>query len=198
MSSGRDTGHGPASAATCAPAVDEILAAVHAVRRPLVLIDGPSGSGKSTLADVVARGWRGRSPRIVRLDDVYPGWHGLDRASRAVARTLVRPWLRGVPGGYRRWDWAESTLGASVSVVPGAALIVEGCGAFAVAAPGFPAIRIWVSAADDARRPRALTRDAGAFDPFWEVWDRQWRAYVRRCNPYRHATITVETGRDPR
>jgi hypothetical protein len=169
---------------------------VRGIRRPLVLIDGPSGAGKSTFADAVVAGWPGRVPTLVRLDDVYPGWNGLDRGARALARTLVSPWRRRSPSGYRRWDWAVGAPGAATDVHAGAGLVVEGCGAFAVAEPGTPAIRIWVDAADDVRRARALERDDGAYDAYWEVWDRQWRSYVRRYEPGRRASMRVATRAD--
>ncbi|MGI9824092.1 ATP-binding protein [Agromyces sp. Marseille-Q5079] len=170
-----------------------VLAAMRGIRRPLVLVDGPSGSGKSTFADVLTRAWPGRAPALVRLDDVYPGWNGLDAARHDLSRTLVAPWRRGAPARYGRWDWVADARGATGSVAPATGLLVEGCGAFGVADTGHSAVRIWIEAREDVRRPRALTRDAGAFDPFWELWDGQWRAYLRRCDPKRHATIRVRS-----
>ncbi|MCP2372175.1 hypothetical protein BJ978_002851 [Agromyces terreus] len=165
------------------PAIAAVRAAVRGRHRPLVLIDGPSGSGKSTLADALLARWPGAPPSLVRLDDVYPGWHGLDRASRMLADSLVAPWRRGVAARSPRWDWAESAAASPQSVRPGSALLIEGCGAFAVADEATPATRIWVEAADGIRRRRALERDGGAYDAYWEIWDLQWRAYVRRCGP---------------
>ncbi|GAA1832255.1 ATP-binding protein [Agromyces salentinus] len=175
-----------------------LVGAIRRTPRPLVLIDGPSGSGKSTLADALVTAWAGKPPELVRLDDAYPGWTGLEQAPRNLARTLVQPWLRRMPGGYRRWDWGADAPGPAVSVVPGPALLVEGCGAFAVVEPAVPAVRIWVEAADDLRRRRALARDGGAYDPFWEIWDRQWRSHVRRSDPRAAATISVDGGSAPR
>ena len=61
-------------------------------RTPIILIDGPSGAGKSSLADRLLAVWpaAGR-PRLVRMDDLYPGWDGLDAGSEAVGRDLLEP-----------------------------------------------------------------------------------------------------------
>src|SRR4029453_4511046 len=88
-----------------ASALREMFAAVRGIRAPVVLIDGPSGAGKSTLADALRSGWPGARPVLVRLDDVYPGWSGMERAGDMLARTLVPRHRRGTIGSWRRWDW---------------------------------------------------------------------------------------------
>ena len=209
MSSGRDTRADAASAAgstrardrdgePTASAVRAALAATRGIRAPLVLLDGPSGAGKSTLADALRANWPGAAPVLVRLDDVYPGWHGLERAGDALARTLVRRRRRGDIGGWRRWDWARDRPGALERVHPGRALIIEGCGAFAAGADAPDAVRIWIDAPDAVRRRRALDRDDGAYDPFWDLWERQWRRYVHRTAPERHAGVRLRAAPDGR
>jgi hypothetical protein len=174
-----------------AASVHAVLEAARGIRRPLVLIDGPSGAGKSTLADAVRTSWPGIPPALVRLDDVYPGWSGLERAGADLARTLVPPVRRGSVGRWRRWDWVKSRPGELESLRPGAPLIVEGCGAFAAGRAASGAVRVWVDAADEVRRRRALGRDGGAYDPFWDLWERQWRRYVHRTSPERSAHLHV-------
>ncbi|MGW9168763.1 ATP-binding protein [Agromyces sp. NPDC055658] len=160
---------------------------------PLIAIDGPSGAGKSTLADAIARSWRaGASPRLVRLDAIYPGWRGLATASGSLERTLLAPLARGVPGGWRGWDWARNRPAASVTVLPGRPLIVEGCGAFEATAGRTGVVRVWVRAAQATRKRRALERDAGGFDPFWDLWETEWRRYVYRTDPLGSADLVVE------
>ncbi len=51
--------------------------------RPVVLIDGRSGAGKTTLARDLAPML---GAQLVSLDDIYPGWAGLEAGSAAVAR----------------------------------------------------------------------------------------------------------------
>lgn len=174
-----------------AASVHAVLEAARGIHRPLVLIDGPSGAGKSTLADAVRASWPGIPPALVRLDDVYPGWSGLERAGADLARTLVPPVRRGTIGRWRRWDWANSRPGDLEWLRPGAPLVVEGCGAFEAGRGAPDAVKVWVDAADDVRKCRALGRDGGAYDPFWDLWDRQWRRYVHRTSPERSAHLHV-------
>ncbi len=171
--------------------VAAVLERLRGTRGPLLLIDGPSGAGKSTLADAVRTAWPGRAPRLVRLDDVYPGWSGLEQAGVVLARSLVPPVRRGGVGGWRRWDWARARPGSLERLRPGGPLIVEGCGAFVVGDGEPDALRVWVDAPDALRKRRALDRDDGAYDPFWELWERQWRRYVRRRSPERRADLRV-------
>ncbi|WP_092965245.1 hypothetical protein [Agromyces sp. CF514] len=172
-------------------ALARVRAAVRGIRRPLVLIDGPSGAGKSTFADLLLADWAGRAPDLVRLDEVYPGWEGLDPAVRHVERELVRPWLRGATGRRRGWDWVLARPTAFTTLAPGNALVIEGCGAFGTTAGSCTAVRVWIDAPYVERRDRALTRDAGAFDPYWDLWERQWRRYERRLDAGSHAAIRL-------
>lgn len=182
-----------------ASAVAAVLAAARGIRAPIVLIDGPSGAGKSTLADALLARWRGPRPVLVRLDDVYPGWTGLERAGTALARTLVPPTRRGAVGSWRRWDWARERPGRLEHVRPGdRGLVVEGCGAFTAGAAAAEAVRVWVDAPDETRKRRALQRDGGAYDPYWALWERQWRRHVRRTSPARLATVRLHAAPDGR
>lgn len=156
----------------------ELPAGAGSSGRRLVVIDGPSGAGKSTLADALVAIWP-TGVDLVRLDDVYPGWHGLSSGADLLAGELVEPWRRRRPARVPRWDWTRDAPGVVDLVRPGRDLVIEGCGAFA-AARRAPALRVWVRAGDAARKRAALERDRGAFDPYWELWDGQWRRYVAR------------------
>ena len=181
-----------------ASAVRAVLAATRGIRDPLVLIDGPSGAGKSTLADAVLAAWPGDRAVLVRLDDVYPGWSGLERASEQLARTLVPRRRRGEVGSWRRWDWDGDRPGVRERVRPGRPLIIEGCGAFGAGGASPDAVLVWIDAPDALRKRRALDRDDGAYDPFWNVWERQWRRYVHRLAPERSAVLRLRAAPDGR
>ncbi|MGO3885709.1 MAG: ATP-binding protein [Mycetocola sp.] len=157
--------------------------------QPTILIDGPSGAGKSSLAAAMHAVLPGSE--LVALDSIYPGWSGLAAAVDDVQRELLLPRRRGRAGGWRRWDW-EADAAAEWNVVRSdIPLILEGCGALAtsleLSRPG--TMRIWLDADDDVRRDRALTRDNGAFDAHWDMWDRQWTALCRLHRPELSATV---------
>ncbi|NNC10900.1 AAA family ATPase [Planctomonas sp. JC2975] len=164
-----------------------------AAAAPVVLIDGPSGSGKSTFADAVLAAWPDHSAELVRMDDVYPGWAGLDAASHSLVTELLEPLRSRGTGRWQRWDWAEAAPAEWHVVVAGHPLIVEGCGCLTRASAPLADVRVWLSADDAVRKERALTRDAGGFDAHWDVWQQQWARLVDRERSDRLADLAVET-----
>lgn len=166
------------TAGSAVSGVPHRLGGAAAGARRLVVIDGPSGAGKSTLADRIVGAWP-RPVTLVRLDEVYPGWRGLDRGAELIATRLIIPWNAGRAGRVPGWDWEVGRSGAVRWVPPKRDLVVEGCGAFA-AARGASALRVWVDAPAAARKRAALARDHGAFDAFWDLWDEQWRWHAAR------------------
>ncbi len=172
-----------------------MLAAVAALDAPapVVLIDGPSGAGKSTLADALVAHWPGdRMPQLVRLDDLYPGWSGLEAGSRQVVDELLRPLREHGTGRWRRWDWAAGRPAEWHEVTAAAPLVVEGCGALSRAAAACAELRVWLTADDEVRKARALARDRGAFDAHWEMWDRQFDEFVRAQHPIALADLVID------
>lgn len=162
-------------------------------RAALILIDGPSGAGKSRLADAVIAQWpAARRPRLVRMDDLYPGWHGLDAASSTVGRTLLHPLRAGRAGGWRRWDW-DRNRSAEWHVVRGdAPVIVEGCGALAGANARIADLSVWLEADDALRKQRALARDGALFECHWDDWQRDFVRYTARERPRSHADLILD------
>jgi uridine kinase len=164
----------------------------------VVLVDGPSGSGKSTLADALVRAGdaaAGLPPgaQLLRLDDVYPGWDGLEAASRHLERHVL-PDMR--PGGrprWQRWDWAADAPAEWHGLDPARPLVVEGCGSLTRVAARLATHGVWVEADDAVRRARAIARDGEAFAVEWDRWDAQWRAHVAREDPRGLADVVVRT-----
>jgi len=158
----------------------------------VVLIDGPSGAGKSTFATELHAGWRGPArPVLVRMDDIYPGWNGLDEASRHLHDDLLEPRSRGEAAGWRRHDWVRNAPAEWHPVDRRRPLIVEGCGTLSASNARLATLRIWLDADDARRKERALERDGGAFDAHWEMWDRQFQAFVERERPRDLADIVL-------
>ena len=173
------------------PGLAAVLDAARGSRRAVVLIDGPSGAGKSTLADRLFEAWPGAAARLVRLDHVYPGWHGLDRGALGLRRDLLDPLTRDAPGRWRRWDWAADTVASIERMPPGRPIIVEGCGAFTAGANVDGALRVWITAPNGLRRRRALARDEGRFDDHWDLWETEWRRHLARTRADRWADLRV-------
>ena len=150
----------PASRAARAPAAP-----------PVIAVDGPQRGRQVGVRATLWRAALGDAP-VVRLDDVYPGWDGLEdgvhaagqrrAASRvaAGATATAAPATTGSPGAT-----------APAYVVPAAPLVVlEGCGAGAGACAPLPVVRwSWVDASDDGPLgpgdARATARGTGRTGP---------------------------------
>jgi hypothetical protein len=160
---------------------------------PVVLIDGPSGAGKSSLADVLVADWPGdATPRLVRMDDLYPGWGGLDAGSVAVGRDLLRPLRASGAGRWRQWDWTADAPAGWHAVDGRAPLIVEGCGTLAIANVALADLALWLDADDALRKERALARDGLSFATHWDQWQHDFERYVERERPRDNASLVLD------
>jgi uridine kinase len=149
----------------------------------IILIDGRSGSGKTELAKLLAETYP--EFELVRLDDLYPGWDGLEAGSAAVPEIIrERRW--------RAWDWSRDAPGEWHALAADRPLIIEGVGAISRASRPLADIAIWVELDDDTRKIRALERDGDAYAPHWERWAAQERAYLAREDPRSLASVIVE------
>ena len=160
---------------------------------PLLLIDGPSGSGKSTLADELHASLSDTGAILIRMDEIYPGWSGLEEATTILARDVLAPWRHGEPAGHALWDWAADATAGWRDIPPGHPLIVEGCGAASGWTDDPATVLVWVEASDETRKRRALCRDGGTFDAHWEMWDAQWRHYLARADYRARADADIRT-----
>lgn len=159
----------------------------------VVLIDGPSGAGKSTLADAVRRDWpTTRAPSLVRLDDIYPGWQGLQAAITHLRTQVLVPRSLGLPAAWQRFDWATEQPAEWTSVDRDRPLIVEGCGSLFAGAEALSDVRVWLDADDALRKHRALTRDGELFRAHWDQWQSDWAEYCLREVPQSRATIRLK------
>lgn len=144
----------------------------------ILLIDGRSGSGKSELATGLAD-----VAQVVRLDDIYPGWDGLERASDLVPRIIAGR-------RYRRWDWATAAYAEWIELDPGP-VVIEGCGALTRASRALADYALWVEHPAADRKRRALAREPD-FEPHWLSWAAQEDEHIARENPQLLANETVD------
>jgi energy-coupling factor transporter ATP-binding protein EcfA2 len=149
----------------------------------IVLIDGRSGSGKTELAKMFAR----QQPefQVVHLDDLYPGWDGLEAGSAQVPRLLVE-------GSWRAWDWKRNRAGGQHWIDLSRPLLVEGTGALSRASVALADLAIWVQLDDTQRKHRALSRDGETYAPHWDRWAAQEQRFITRENPRDSAHLVVD------
>jgi uridine kinase len=150
--------------------------------RPVVLIDGRSGSGKSELANELAAVL---GAQLVRLDDVYPGWNGLEVASASVGTDIL------LGNRWRRWDWATGTRAEWHDLDPRRALIVEGSGALSHANREHATLGVWIELDEPTRKARALARDGAMYASHWDEWAAQEQRFFDRERPDLLADVVV-------
>jgi predicted kinase len=160
----------------------EVLAVIASARRPIVLIDGRSGSGKTTLGEWLA-------PRLgaelVRLDDLYPGWDGLQAASDQVHDEVI------TRSRWQVWDWARGQPGEWRGLAASVPLVIEGAGALSRANRALATFGIWVELDAVARKQRAMARDGETYAPHWDGWAAQEDAFAARERPRELADFTL-------
>ncbi|WP_083587070.1 hypothetical protein [Agrococcus sp. Marseille-P2731] len=139
----------------------------------ITIVDGRSGSGKTQLA---ARLAAETGARVIHMDDLYAGWHGLATGSRLLERGILTPLSVGERATWRQWDWAAGDWGATQSAMPGEQLIVEGCGSLTIESRRHADRAIWLEAPEAVRRSRALDRDGD--DSWWQLWREQEDAHI--------------------
>jgi hypothetical protein len=152
-----------------------------------LLLDGRSGSGKTELSALLAERWP--EAQVVHLDDLYPGWDGLEAASRHIGE-----WVLGETPRWRRWDWAGGAPAEWHTLDPLRPIVVEGSGALSRENRARADFGVWVELDDARRKARALARDGGAYEPHWNRWAAQEDAFLLREDPRALADLTVDGG----
>lgn len=159
----------------------------------MLLIDGRSGSGKTTIGRAVAARWAlGQTAQLVRLDDIYPGWDGLEAASRHLVEHVLWPRSAGRPASWQRWNWERRAPATWHPVDPARPLVVEGCGSLSAEALSLAALGVWIELDAAERRRRALARDGDLFAPHWERWALQEREFAEWEDPRSLADLEID------
>ncbi|WP_426227823.1 chorismate-binding protein [Pseudarthrobacter sp. DSP2-3-2b1] len=146
----------------------------------IIAIDGRSGAGKTTLAIELAALLRNHHKvALFHLEDIYPGWNGLTAGIERYVSTVLTPLSRGDHARWISWDWANHYDGDARVTAPAEIVIVEGVGAAAREARPLLSAVIWADSPASVRRVRALQRDGGTYEPFWDQWaaqEEEWLA----------------------
>jgi uridine kinase len=165
-------------------------------KAPVILIDGKTGSGKTEFAkDLQNELFRTleQAPRLISMDDLYPGWGGLNEGALYLLRQILIPLSKNQTAYWNRYDWSagsrEQTL---TSFEGGTPLIIEGCGAISGASNELADYSIWLSAPKDVRRERFSSRDGGAFDEYFEKWSEQEDEFYKTHKSSQLANLLIE------
>lgn len=161
--------------------------ALHSGPCPFLLaVDGRSGAGKSRLAERLLQRARkdlgADDVELFHLEDLYPGWEGLEEGVEAFAGMLEQL-LRNQDASWRPWDWTRRQPSDETRLLRANArmIIVEGVGS---TVPGHtdvvPHFGVWLHLEANIRKHRALARDGDLYRPYWDLWAAQEDALFAR------------------
>jgi uridine kinase len=154
----------------------------------VLAIDGRSGSGKSTLGD---RASALLEAPLVRLEDLYGGWDGLERGIDLLVSAVLEPLAAGRTAYVPHYDWIGDSWDEPAPLPPPELLVVEGVGAGARRAAKYESLVAWVEAPNVVRYQRAMKRDADLYAPHWEYWARQEEKMLAREGTPGRADVVV-------
>jgi hypothetical protein len=155
----------------------------------VVAVDGPSGAGKATLAAALADRL---GAQVVLVDDLMPGWAGLDVALVTLRRDVLEPISRGESGEYLRYDWVLEQFGERIAVPAAPFLVVDGCGSGGRDLAPYLSVLVWGDADQDPRYERSMARDGDVFRPHWDRWERETQARFTREGTAGRADVLVD------
>jgi hypothetical protein len=159
----------------------------------VVAIDGPSGAGKTEYAATLAEHLPGA--RILHMDDLYPGWKGLDQAVGDLYDNVLHPLARGERAAYRPWDWDHDRYAGRVALPPADLLLVEGVGSGALPGAELESVLIWLEADRAVRFRRGIERDGGSYLPHWQGWAVLEEALFEADETRERADVILDTTR---
>ncbi len=161
---------------------------------PIVLIDGRAGSGKSTMAAALQSQLfkLGESlPRVVHMDDLYPGWQGLAAGADYLQRFILNPLAKRETASWQVFDWTKNERSEWREFSGGTPLIVEGCGSLNIQSAVQADFRVWLDVPQDERFSRWVAREGN--DDNWAKWAAQEEDFYAREKSDELATL-VFTG----
>lgn len=165
---------------------------------PLIIgIDGRSGSGKTVLSKMLVENLSARhTVTVLRMEDLYPGWNGLDDGMEIFSRNVLPKLAAGETATYQTWDWhseasSEGGFGAVVTTEPTEVIICEGVGVGARANRELLDVLIWLRVPDQLRYDRAMHRDGASYVEQWENWAAQERQMLDQDQIYDEADLVL-------
>ena len=157
----------------------------------VVAIDGPSGAGKTDFAAALTVHLP--QARVLHMDDLYPGWDGLEQAVADVHAHVLAPLARGEQATYRRWDWEHQRYAERHNLPTTNLLIVEGVGSGAQPGWQLESVLIWLEADLKERFRRGIERDGELYLPHWRRWAAREQALFALDGTRGRADLIVNT-----
>jgi uridine kinase len=161
----------------------------------VVAVDGPSGSGKTGFAASLAD--RLPNADLLHMDDLYPGWDGLEQAVVDLHDRVLAPLARGERAAYRRWDWEHHRYAGWHHLPASNLLLVEGVGSGAGPGAELESALIWLEADRDVRLRRGIERDGESYLPHWRRWAAHEDALFAVDGTRNRADLIVNTSPGP-
>lgn len=158
--------------------------------RELIVVDGRSGSGKTQFALTRAEE---TGFEVMSLDEVYPGWDGLDAGQAFVTRNLLPAWRDSGEVEVPQWDWDLMRYHTTRRLVSSKGLILEGCGALTEVTASWASESVWLDAREGVRFERAMARDGESYRPHWTRWALQEERFLLLHRSDELAGDVVET-----
>lgn len=157
----------------------------------VIAVDGPSGAGKTDFSRALAERLPGAY--ILRMDDMYPGWDGLEQAVSDLHEQILAPIARGERAEYRSWDWEHERYADWHSLPVTKLLLVDGVGSGARPNADLESVLIWLEADPDVRFGRGIERDGEAYRPHWQRWAAQEQALYAADATRQRADLILDT-----
>lgn len=156
-------------------------------------IDGYAGSGKTTLADRLAA--KLPDAGVLHVDDLVPGWDGLDQVEARLVPQVLEPLSEGRNGRYESYDWVAEAPGPWRDVPAQRFVVVEGVGCGTRAATAHLNVLLFLQAPLPLRYARGITRDGELFRPHWERWAAQEAQLFAREGTRDRADLVIDGSR---
>jgi Phosphoribulokinase / Uridine kinase family len=129
---------------------------------------------------------------IVELEQLYPGWDGLQEGVDLLVSAVLAPLAEARSVDVPRYDWTAGRYADPWALEPPELLIVEGVGAGSRAAARYASLLVWLDLAAETRRQRALARDGDLFRPHWDRWTAQEAALLAREETPARADLVLD------
>ena len=163
---------------------------------PIILIDGKTSTGKTEFAKMLQNQLFAileQAPRVISMDDLYPGWGGLKEGSVYLLQKILIPLSKNQTAYWHTFDWHKDSREEHLSSFAGGTpLIVEGCGSLSLASNELSDYSIWLSAPEEIREQRFSERDNGEFDQYFEKWAAQEEEFYSTHRSLELANLQIE------